>query len=88
MSEVNDSVNLHATESIEENFFCGFRKLSEVAIKALSPSINDPSTAIDSLRALFQLYAHRLCYFPDHIIQSEKNKLGYQFRALIKSQHT
>ncbi|MBK7570360.1 MAG: DUF2254 domain-containing protein [Bacteroidetes bacterium] len=32
---------MHFTESVEENFFNGFRQLSEVAVKALSPGIND-----------------------------------------------
>lgn len=74
ISEINGSVNLHVTESIGENFFFGCRQLSEVAIKALSPGINDPSTAIDSMRALFQLYAHRVCHFPVNVIKNEKNK--------------
>lgn len=73
--EINDSVNLHFTESVEENFFNGFRQLSEVAVKALSPGINDPGTAIESMRALFQLYAHRACHFPDNVIKNENNKI-------------
>lgn len=75
LSEINDSVNLHDTESLKENYFYGFRQLSEVAIKALSPSINDPGTAIESTRSLFQLYAHRVCNFPDNVIKNDKNKI-------------
>ncbi|SMO72286.1 DUF2254 domain-containing protein [Solitalea koreensis] len=74
MSKINDSVNIRVTESVEENFFYGFRQLSEVAIKALSPGINDPGTAIECMRALFKLYAHRLCHFPDNVIKNEKYK--------------
>jgi uncharacterized membrane protein len=74
ISKINASVNLHVTESIPENFFYGFRQLSEVAIKALSPGINDPGTAIESMRALFQLYAYRVSHFPDHSFKNKKNK--------------
>jgi len=34
---------------IKNNYIFGFRQLSEVAVKALSPGINDPATAISVL---------------------------------------
>lgn len=36
----------------------------EVAVKSLSPGINDPGTAVISLRALFQLLMYRLKNHP------------------------
>lgn len=45
-------------EIIEDNYVYGFKQLSEVAVKALSPGINDPGTAIqviDYMTDLFQL---------------------------------
>jgi uncharacterized membrane protein len=36
----------------------------EIAIKALSPGINDPGTATISLQALGELLAYRLHHFP------------------------
>ncbi|CAN5743024.1 DUF2254 domain-containing protein [soil metagenome] len=62
------------SESIDGNFFYGLRQLTEVAVKALSPGINDPGTAIVSLRALFQLYAYRACYYPETVLFDEHNK--------------
>ncbi len=62
------------SESIDDNFFYGLRQLTEVAIKALSPGINDPGTAIVSLRALFQLYAYRACYYPETVLRDKDNK--------------
>jgi uncharacterized membrane protein len=47
-------------QPIEQNPFYGFKQLVEVAIKALSPGINDPSTAVLSLQALTKLMVHRL----------------------------
>lgn len=45
-------------EIIPDNFFYGFKQITEIAAKALSPGINDPGTAlqaIDCLTALFQI---------------------------------
>jgi uncharacterized membrane protein len=72
-------IYVHTTESIESNFFYGFRQLMEVAIKALSPGINDPGTAIVSLRALFQLFAFRAHNFPKNILTNQED----QVRVLV-----
>lgn len=64
---------IHSTESIKENFIYGFKQLTEVGIKALSPGINDPGTAIQSLRALFELYSYRVCHFTDGSICNTDN---------------
>lgn len=69
------AVYLHDSESILENFFYGFRQLTEVAVKALSPGINDPGTAVQSLRALFKLFSYRICYFPDHLVKDDNGEL-------------
>ena len=73
IKEINDALNLGEHESIEENYFYGYRQLSEVAIKALSPGINDSGTAIESMRALFKLYSYRACHFPINEIRNEDN---------------
>ena len=66
-------------QDVDTNYFYGFRQLTEVAIKALSPGINDPGTAIISLHALFGLLAYRLKIFP---ILSEKDDRG-EIRIII-----
>lgn len=45
---------------IENNPYYGYHQLAEVAIKALSPGINDPQTAVLSLHALTDLLSHQL----------------------------
>jgi uncharacterized membrane protein len=45
-------------ELINDNFSYGFKQITEIAVKALSPGINDPGTAlqaIDYLSGLFQI---------------------------------
>ena len=59
-------------ESIIRNYEYGFRQLSEIALKALSPGINDPGTAILSFRALIDLLGFRAMHFPPSTISVEK----------------
>ncbi len=74
-NEIAGAINIHFTESIKANYLHGLRQLSEVAIKALSPGINDPGTAIESLRALFELYAYRVAHFPENEITDSKKRV-------------
>jgi len=75
LKSIRNGVYLQASESIKENFFFGFRQLTEIALKALSPGINDPGTAIQSMRALFQLYTYRLHFFPENTIKDKESKV-------------
>lgn len=54
--ELENYIFIVPRESIEENFSYGVRQLREIAVKALSPGINDPGTAIEALKAIFQLF--------------------------------
>jgi len=73
-------LRINDSESIEENYAYGLRQLSEVAVKALSPGINDPGTAIISLRAMTQLFAYRLTHFPDNVVCNK----GQQVRIMVQ----
>lgn len=80
LKEAARAVRVNTSESVEENFFYGMRQLSEIGMKALSPGINDPGTAIIAMRALFQLLAYRIKHFPDNIVRNKEQ----QVRILIK----
>jgi uncharacterized membrane protein len=71
---VIDAIFLQNSQTVEENYLYGFRQLSEVAVKALSPGINDPGTAVLSLRALFSLFIFKSCHFHDNIIIDDSRK--------------
>jgi uncharacterized membrane protein len=73
IEQLGDTVYLLESDSVVSNYFYGFKQLTEVAIKALSPGINDPGTAIESLRSLFQLIDFRLQHFPATVIKDAKN---------------
>ncbi len=80
--QMRRAIHLSDTETIEENFFYGFRQLTEVAVKALSPGINDPGTAVMSLQALFPLLACRATRFPANVINDEKGQNRIVIRQL------
>ncbi|MEK6476455.1 DUF2254 domain-containing protein [Catalinimonas sp. 4WD22] len=47
-------------ENVSQNYIYGFKQLTEVAVKALSPGINDPGTAIQALDRLTDLFVVRM----------------------------
>ncbi|MGZ5135234.1 MAG: DUF2254 domain-containing protein [Flavitalea sp.] len=62
--KLNIGINIGRGQEISTSFYYGFRQLMEIAIKALSPGINDPGTATISLQAIGDLLAYRLSHFP------------------------
>ncbi|MGA9651394.1 DUF2254 domain-containing protein [Pedobacter sp.] len=78
--EIIGLINIHGGQNIDTNYYYGFRQLMEVAVKALSPGINDPGTAILSLQSLGHLLKIRSEQYPRHEIL-DKDKVG---RILVK----
>lgn len=72
VEQLSNTVFMLDSDSIDSNYFYGFKQLTEVAVKALSPGINDPGTAIESLRALFQLFTLKLKCFPENVLVDDK----------------
>ncbi|ALJ00211.1 DUF2254 domain-containing protein [Rufibacter tibetensis] len=56
---LEENILLRHQEIVKENLFYGFKHLTEIAVKALSPAVNDPGTAIQSIDYLTDL----LCRF-------------------------
>ena len=71
IKQLHDYIFLVNRESIEENFTFGIRQLREIAVKALSPGINDPGTANESLKDIFQLFDYYLESNPQRTILNE-----------------
>jgi len=67
-------VDLNNGQPINTNAYYGYHQLAEVAIKALSPGINDPETAVLSIHALADLFRFRLYnYLP--LTVADENKV-------------
>ncbi|RNL50321.1 DUF2254 domain-containing protein [Pedobacter jejuensis] len=63
--ELHSNLDIYNGEPIDNCFFYGFHQLTEVALKALSPGINDPQTAVIALHALADLLLCRLSRHPN-----------------------
>ena len=75
ITEIRNCVFIEHDVSIDDVYSVGFRQLTEVAVRALSPGINDPGTAIAGLRALSQLLMCRSRHFPATYIRNDSNKI-------------
>lgn len=58
---------------VEHDPYLGCKHLAEVAIKALSPGINDPGTAIQSLNAIGDILSYRIAYHPKERMRDEED---------------
>lgn len=82
--------DMYNGQPVGKNPTYGFQQLTEVAVKALSPGINDPATAvlcIHSLGSLFKIMVAR--YFP-LLVKDDANKLRIikktiSFRNFLRS---
>ena len=69
--QLHSRVNIHGGQSIELSYYYGLGQLTEVALRALSPGINDPGTALESLRSIAKILVYRLNHYPDNTIRDE-----------------
>jgi len=80
IDELMIGIDLYRGQPIDKNAYYGYHQLAEVAIKALSPGINDPETAVLSIHALADLFRFRLMnYLP--LTLADENKV---IRVAIK----
>lgn len=57
LKELLINIDFYDGQEIDKNVYYGFFHLTEVAVKALSPGINDPGTAVLCINALTDLFA-------------------------------
>ena len=60
IDELLDYFNFSKNELVEENYVLAFKQITEIALKAMSPGINDPGTAINAIDYLTDLFALRM----------------------------
>src|SRR5690606_25531986 len=74
LQEILSQIDFFNGQPLERTADYGFSQLAEIAIKALSPGINDPATAVMSLHALADLFSYRLAHHAA-ILLKDKNKV-------------
>ncbi len=60
VEEIFSNINFARGEYIQDNYTLAFKQITEIAVKAMSPGINDPGTAINAIDYLTELFALRL----------------------------
>lgn len=58
-------------EFVEDNYALAFKQITEIGVKAMSPGINDPGTALSTIDYLTELFALRLKKNDQTIITSD-----------------
>src|SRR6185437_1087831 len=71
-------IDFYNGQPIDIDPYYGFHQLAEVAIKALSPAINDPETAVLSLHAITDLFAYKLYHFNQSTFKDETGVMRIQ----------
>lgn len=68
------TIDIYRGQPIDKNAYYGYHQLAEVAIKALSPGINDPQTAVLSIHALTDIFRYKLCNYLPLTIANDKGE--------------
>lgn len=58
--ELLSCLEFQLNNSMSDNYVHGFKQITEIALKAMSPGINDPGTCLNALDYLTELFALRL----------------------------
>ena len=66
---------LYTEEHISDHFSFGFGQISEIAVKALSPGINDPGTAIRAIDLLAELFIQLMLIRQQVFIKDEDGNI-------------
>ncbi|MEO8820511.1 MAG: DUF2254 domain-containing protein [Ginsengibacter sp.] len=80
LKEIFYPIDFYDGQEIQLNSYYGFHQLAEVALKALSPGINDPETAVLSLHAITDLFSYKLNHFTQSIFEDENGVVRIQTR--------
>lgn len=66
LSDIFSTIDFFGSQPLNINPDYGFVQLAEIAIKALSPGINDPGTAVIAINSLSDMFSCRLyCRLPE-----------------------
>ncbi len=71
VAQLLDCFDFYVEEYAHRHFFFGFKQIIEIAVRALSPGINDPGTAIKAIDMMGVLLSERM-KLPDHDVAPEQ----------------
>jgi len=71
--EMLDCLVFYIEEHVDDHYLFGFKQLNEIAVKALSPGINDPGTAAKVINLMSDLFVTRL-RLEDYLVFRDSNE--------------
>lgn len=71
IKRILSNFNYSKEELIADNYILGFKQITEIIVKAMSPAVNDPGTAINGIDYLSELFALRMQRHDTEIISEE-----------------
>jgi len=60
VTRITSNINFSRDELVRDNYILAFKQVTEIAVKAMSPGINDPGTCINAIDYLTELFALRM----------------------------
>ena len=60
VKKILSNFNFARPELVADNYLLAFKQITEIIVKAMSPGINDPGTAINGIDYLTELFALRM----------------------------
>ena len=78
--EFFDLVDFYREERPSVNYLFGFKHIAESAVKALSPGINDPGTAIKAIDYLSDLFVLRMQLTDEKVLYDSNGAARIRFR--------
>lgn len=75
--DILSNIHFARGELIETNYVLAFKQITEIAVKAMSPGINDPGTALNAVDYLMELFVLRMR-------KKDRNVLGDNGTAYLK----
>ncbi|MBG44074.1 MAG: hypothetical protein CL530_08900 [Aequorivita sp.] len=75
VDSIISNISFARGELVEDNYVLAFKQITEIAVKAMSPGINDPGTAINAIDYLTDLFALRMQKNDNGIIIHEENAI-------------
>ncbi|WP_299699592.1 DUF2254 domain-containing protein [uncultured Pontibacter sp.] len=73
--ELDSNLSFYQEELADINYLYGFKQITESAVKALSPSVNDPGTAIKAIDYLTDLFILRMRLTDEKIFHDQDGTL-------------
>lgn len=82
IGEIQSCFTFSSRELVRENYILGFKQITEIAVKAMSPGINDPGTALIAIDYLTELFAERIKVKDQEVLMDTEGKTRLYYKTV------